>query len=144
MARPGRPSVSPTLTPGQAGYVLERLIEDRRVSAGEVARYVGDMGREIDRLQQRLESLRAASEGRSQLSPARRRGRPAGTAAPRTRRRGRPSKLTAERRASQQLQGRYLGLIRQIAKSKRSQYQKLAKEKGREAAIKEMASALGK
>jgi hypothetical protein len=35
-------------------------------------------------------------------------------------------------------------LIRQIPKTKRPQYQKTAREKGREAAIKEMVSALGK
>jgi len=137
-----RPKSSrPQLTPGQASYVLDRLIGDRRVSAGEVARYVNDMRREIDELQQRLESLRAASSGGERPAPPRRRGRPAG---PRGRRRGRPTAVTAERRASQQLQGRYLGLIRQIPKTKRGQYQKIAKEKGREAAIKEMVSALGK
>jgi hypothetical protein len=138
VARP-RQSSHPKLTPGQASYVLERLISDRRVSAGEVARYVSDMRREIDELQQRLESLRAASSGGERLAPPGRRGRPAGA---RGRRRGRP--VTAERRASQQLQGRYLGLIRQIPKTKRAQYQKTAKEKGREAAIREMTSALGK
>lgn len=142
MARP-KQSSRPQLTPGQASYVLEHLISDRRVSAGEVARYVSDMRREIDALQQRLESLRAASAGGRPASP-RRPGRPAGGGGPRGRRRGRPRAVTAERRASQQLQGRYLGLIRQIPKTRRGQYQKLAKEKGREAAIKEMASALGK
>lgn len=140
MARPRQSSSRPQLTPGQASYVLERLIGDRRVSAGEVARYVNDMRREIDDLQHRLETLRAASGGA--LVASRRRGRP--PAVPRGRRRGRPTAVTAERRASQQLQGRYLGLIRQIPKTKRAQYQKIAKEKGREAAIREMTSALGK
>ena len=61
-------------------------------------------------------------------------------------RRGRRSRatITPEQLASRQLQGRYLGLIRQIPASKRGQYQKIAKEKGREAAIKEMGGALGK
>lgn len=140
MARP-RQSSRPQLTPGQASYVLERLISDRRVSAAEVARYVNDMRREIDELQQRLELLRAASGGGERLAPPRRPGR---RAVPRARRRGRPTALTAERRASQQLQGRYLGLIRQIPKTKRPQYQRIAKKGGREAAIREMASALGK
>jgi hypothetical protein len=90
-------------------------------------------------------------------APARRRGRPPGSrnrakaaAAPAAveakpgRRRRRRSKITAEQLASRQLQGRYLGLIRQIPASRRGQYQKTAKEKGREAAIKEMQHALGK
>jgi hypothetical protein len=46
--------------------------------------------------------------------------------------------------ASRQLQGRYLGLIRQIPASQRGRYTKTAKERGREAAIKEMQSALRK
>ena len=46
--------------------------------------------------------------------------------------------------ASRKVQGRYLGLIRQIPASQRGKYTKIAKEKSREAAIKEMQSALGK
>jgi hypothetical protein len=42
------------------------------------------------------------------------------------------------------LQGRYLGLIRQIPSSRRGQYQRTAKEKGREAAIREMQDVLKK
>ena len=38
----------------------------------------------------------------------------------------------------------YLGLIRQISASQRGKYAKIAKDKGREAAIKEMQSAVGK
>jgi hypothetical protein len=143
VARPKQSSRA-ELTPGQASYVLDRLLRDRRVSAGDVSRYVNDMRREIADLQQRLESLRAASGAGEGGVTTRRAGRPAATPSRRGRRPGRRTAVTAERRASQQLQGRYLGLIRQIPKTRRTQYQKLAKEKGREAAIKEMASALGK
>jgi hypothetical protein len=136
-----RQSSLPQLTPGQASYVLQRLISDRRVSAGEVARYVSDMSREIDELQRRLESLRAASGGGG-FGPARRPGRPRGGVV-RARRRGRPA-VSAERRASQQLQGRYLGLIRQIAANRRARYAKIARDRGREAAIREMTAALSK
>jgi hypothetical protein len=52
--------------------------------------------------------------------------------------------LTPEQLASRQLQGRYLGLIRQIPANKRASYQKTAKERGREAAIKEMQETLKK
>ena len=52
--------------------------------------------------------------------------------------------ITPEQLASRQLQGRYLALIRQIPSAKRAAFQKTAKEKGREAAIKEMQSSIGK
>lgn len=125
---------SPRLSPGQATYVLDRLIADRRISAGEVNRYVSDMKREIADLESRLQSLRRANAAGARLPIAR-----SEAAAP-----GRRRKISSEQRASRLIQGRYLGLIRQIPASRRGQYQKIAKEKGREAAIKEMASALGK
>lgn len=137
------------------------MISDRRVSPGEIIRYVNEMQHEIDELEKRLQSLRAAAGGgMPSAAPARRRGRPPGSrnrakaaaapAAPAAggakggRRRRRRSAITAEQLASRQLQGRYLGLIRQIPASRRGQYQKTAKDKGREAAIKEMQHTLGK
>ena len=165
MPRPRQSASSPGLSSGQASYVIDRMISDRRVSPGEIIRYVNEMQREIDELEKRLQSLRAAAGGGTgggmpAAAPARRRGRPPGSrnrakaAAPAAaapaggakggRRRRRRSAITAEQLASRQLQGRYLGLIRQIPASRRGQYQKTAKEKGREAAIKEMQSTLGK
>lgn len=195
MPRP-RSQATTTLSPGQATYVLERLVAERRISPGEIYRYLGEIDREISSLEARLNSLRGASGGSSSgggaAAPAgRRRGRrpgrprgsknaapaaasaaPAAAAAPTGRRRGRPpgrpgrpgrppgrlpgrpgrppgggkkrAALTPEQAASRQLQGRYLGLIRQIPANKRGQYQKTAKEKGREAAIKEMQEVLKK
>lgn len=182
-----------TLSPGQATYVLERLVAERRISPAEIYRYLSDINREISSLEQRLSSLRGAAGGGGSYSAGggtaatpRRRGRGRGpgrprgsgaqaaasaappAAAPTGRRRGRPpgrkgrpgrppgrppgsgakkrggAALTPEQLASRQLQGRYLGLIRQIPASKRGQYQKTAKEKGREAAIKEMQETLKK
>lgn len=159
-----------SLSPGQASYVLDRLVADRRISLGEINRYVGDMHREISDLERRLQSLRTAAGagggGTASAAAPRRRGRPgrppgrppaaaaqaaAPAAAPTGRRRGRPpgggrkrSALSPEQLASRQLQGRYLGLIRQIPASRRGQYQKIAKDKGREAAIKEMQDVLKK
>jgi|SRR5947209_607451 len=142
------------------------MISDRRVSQGEIIRYVNEMQHEIDELERRLQSLRAAAGGgagsAAMAAPRRRPGRPPGSrnraaAAPTPapapaaapvqggrRGRRRRSAITPEQLASRQLQGRYLGLIRQIPASKRGQYQKTAKDKGREAAIKEMQNALGK
>ena len=131
MARPRKSA--PQLSPGQASYVLERMVADRRVSAGEINRYVSEMQREIDHLQARLESLRQASGGSrpSRSEPVPRRGR-------------RSARITPEQRASRKLQGRYLGLIRQIPASRRASFQKTARERGREAAIKELTAALAK
>lgn len=109
-----------------AEQILRELIRDRRISTAEINRY-----REIRQLEQRLEALRGGGgRRRSMLAPQRgRAGR-------------RSSRITAEQRASRQLQGRYLGLIRQIPASQRPRYAKIAKDRGREAAIREMQSAL--
>lgn len=133
MARPK--AAAPRLNPGQASYVLDRMIADRRISARDVERYVSDMQREIADLEDRLQSLRQASAN-GRVTPERTRG--ARSSAKRGRR------VSAQQLASRKIQGRYLGLIRQVPASRRAHFQKIAKDRGREAAIKELASALGK
>jgi hypothetical protein len=161
------------LSAGQAAYVLERLIAERRISAAEVNRCISDMHREISDLESRLQSLRANAGAAPSATTGARRGRPPGrppgsgrgpgrppgsgrkaapaaaaaaagasSAAPVKRRRR--TKITAEQLASRQLQGRYLGLIRQIPASRRAAFQKIAKDRGREAAINEMRMTLKK
>jgi hypothetical protein len=160
------------LSAGQAAYVLERLIAERRISAAEVSRCIGDMHREISDLESRLQSLRANAGAAPSAPTGARRGRPPGSgrgpgrppgsgrkaappaaapaaaaapsaaAAPAKRRRR--TRITAEQLASRQLQGRYLGLIRQIPASRRAAFQKIAKDRGREAAINEMRMTLKK
>ena len=159
MARPRSAASAPRLSPGQASYVIDQLISERRISPGEITRYLNDMQREISALEQQLASLRSAAGSPPRSTAAAgsaRRGRPAGSG----RKRGRSAKavpsaagapkrrrrkaVTPEQLASRQLQGRYLGLIRQIPAAKRGQYQKIAKDRGREAAVREMAQTLGK
>jgi hypothetical protein len=172
---------APQLSAGQASYVLDRLIADRRISPGEVSRYVSDMHREISDLESRLQTLRAhagtaaPAAATSGATTGKRRGRPPGRPPGSGKRRGRPpgsgkkaaapapppmaaspaaaaapvkrrrrARITPEQLASRQLQGRYLGLIRQIPASRRGQYQKIAKDSGREAAINAMKSAVGR
>ncbi len=146
MPRPRKELPPLHVSPGQASYILGRLVADRRISHGEVNRYITAMQREISDLERKLEVLKQASGGTRRVAHAAPVGRPA--AAPRAkapgRRRRRRSVITPEQLASRQLQGRYLGLIRQIPAGKRAQYQKTAKDKGREAAIKEMQGALRK
>jgi hypothetical protein len=172
---------APQLSAGQASYVLDCLIADRRISASEVSRYVSDMHREIADLETRLQTLRAhagaaaPAAATSGATTGKRRGRPPGRPPGSGKRRGRPpgsgkkaaapappmmaaapavaaapvkrrrrARITPEQLASRQLQGRYLGLIRQIPASRRGQYQKIAKDSGREAAINAMKSAVGR
>jgi len=173
MPRPRKQSASPQLSSGQASYVLERLISERRVSQGDINRYVAEMGREISALEERLQRLREAHGGKIALAAAGvaglagaaavvhrgRPGRPPGRRGP-----GRPpaepqgeqaqgtgkvkrrrkAAITGEQLASRQLQGRYLALVRRFPATKRAQYAKVAREKGREAAIKDMQDALKK
>jgi len=119
-----------------AQEILQELIREGRISSADVSRY-----REIRQLEQRLQSLR----GGGGSGAARRGRRPAAQpAVAGKRRRRRSSKLTPQQLASRQLQGRYLGLIRQIPAAQRARYKKMVKDKGRESAIKEMQGALKK
>lgn len=122
------------ISASDAHQFLQHLIREGKVLASDIGRYL-----EIRKLEERLAALRGGT--------GRRPGRPPGggnaqkAAGGRKRRKRR---LSAKGLASRQLQGRYLGLIRQIPASQRSKYTKIAKEKNREAAIKEMQSALNK
>lgn len=190
MARPRRNAgEGSALSSGQAAYVLDRLIAERRISSAEISRYVSEMSAEIGQLEARLARLREAAgpaaaavagiaagvagaaiarrrrrgPGRPPGRPAAKRGpgRPPGkrgpgrppasaSTAPATgaastgKRRRRRSNITPEQLASRQLQGRYLALVRQFAASRRPAFAKIAKDKGREAAIKEMQDSLKK
>jgi hypothetical protein len=148
MPRPRKQQTALHVSPGQASYVLDRLLSERKISHGEINRYMGEMQREISDLERKLESLKQASGAAHSAPRTSQVRRPAAAVAPKAkapgRRRRRRSVITPEQLASRQLQGRYLGLIRQIPASKRGQYQKTAREKGREAAIKEMQAKLKK
>jgi hypothetical protein len=159
MPRPKQTPSSAPLSSGQAAYVLDRLISERRISPGEVNRYVSEMSREISDLEARLARLREAQGGAAASAPAaaparRGPGRPPGrpprpaaaAAAPAPARaagrKGRKkTSITAEQLASRQLQGRYLALVRQFPEKKRAEFAKVAKERGREVAIEEMQKA---
>src|SRR6266567_3863186 len=72
---------TPQLSPGQAHYVVQRLISERRVSPGEVTRFVSDIDRDISDLERKLEYLRTLGGGLDaphSIAPVkrRRRGRP--------------------------------------------------------------------
>lgn len=80
------------VTGGQAAYVLDRLIGERRITRTDVNRYVAEMGREISELERKLNALREAhggtiaavaaatvAAGAAAVAVVRRRGRPAGS-----------------------------------------------------------------
>jgi len=125
----GRPSTSLSrLLPAQAHQILQDLVKDARVTVAEVGRYL-----QIQRLEEQLRSLRGGVGRRGPVA------RVASSA-----RRGRRRAITAEQAASRKLQGKYLSLVRQIPATRRSQYAKIAKDRGREAAIREMQDTLKK
>ena len=116
--------------PNDAQDILQQLINEGRISAQDV-----DRCRRITDLERELAALRGGGNG------PRRRGRPPGSGnrAPAAS----SSALTSEQRASRQLQGRYLALVRRIPAGKRARFGQIAKEKGREAAIRAMQSEVG-
>lgn len=118
------------LSPSQALYVLDRLIRERRVKEREVSRMASEMNSEIADLERRLAMLRGDAGG-----AAKGRGRPG-------RRSGRP--VNAAVAASRRLQGEYMGLMRHISGRERSRIKKIAADKGREAAVREMRTQLGR
>jgi hypothetical protein len=135
------------LTPAQAQYVLSRLMQDGKLSARDVARYLSSMQGEIRALEDRLIHLRSLASG---PAPAGRRGRGRrAVGRPRTAvAAAKPAKkkatLSPKQRASRQLQGVYMSLIRQFPKTKRTAIQALAKEKDRQAAVDMMKAELAK
>jgi hypothetical protein len=130
---PPRRRSSLEITPGQAQFVLNRLIKERRISEGDVTRVVAQMEAEIDELEQRLAALRATAGGRSGAA-SRSGGRPARSRKP----------VSPEVAASRRIQGEYMGLIRHLSATQRNRFKKVAQADGREAAIKQMRAALAK
>jgi len=58
-----------TVTPGQAQWVVERLLAERRITRADVQKYVADMGREIRDVEARLAGLREAAGEPPGVSP---------------------------------------------------------------------------
>jgi hypothetical protein len=119
---------------GEALYVLDRLVTEKRITAAEVARLAAEMHEEIADLERRLAALRQAAESvRSgpQSRAARRSSGGAKTVNPGLAR-------------SRKLQGEYMGLIRHMPTSARLRMKKLAGKQGREAAVEAMRALLSK
>jgi len=151
---PRSTSESIDLHPHAALYILERLRKAGRVSAAEIRAFMSEMGREIRELEEKLARLREAAPARAaalQLPLTRRGRKPAASQRPSSR--IAPPKTTTKKQRrkftvtpavlkSRELQGKYLPLLNRMPENKRGYFAKLAKEKGREAAIQEMEAAL--
>jgi len=117
--------------------VLERLIAERRVSSGEVARYVADIQREIAEIETRIARLRAAGED----TQVRRTGPDlsAKTATPPSR------KVRKRRRTGNPLAGNYMGYMRQVNSArKKAEFKKIKADSGFADAIAALKRHLGK
>lgn len=123
------------MTGGQAKYILEKLIDEGKVTAADIRRHFASMWEEMSFLEKRISELSGVA------GAVRHPVREAKDAVKRLRAR---RKVSAERAASQKVQGQYLGYLRQFPKKARKPFQDMARADGREAAIDAMRKKLGK
>lgn len=136
-----------SISPSQAHYVLSKLLDNRTITRRDVASCLSMMQKEINELEHRLGELRALSDGDAPEGPKRRRARTAtrkrASKKKGAKKKARKAGITPQQLASRKLQGVYMSLLRRIPKSKRAQYQRLAKEKDRQSAVDAMKAVLG-
>lgn len=109
----------------QAQFVLQMLLERRKVAVRHVREILRDREREIAALRRRLEALesgglRVAAEATERVS----------SAAGRARRR-----LSPKVRALRRQQGEYMGLVRRLKPAEKARVRALKEKKGLSAAI---------
>ncbi len=109
----------------QAQYVLQTLLEKRRVAVRHVREVLRDREREIAALRRRLEALE--SGGARVVAKA---ARKASTVAARAKRR-----LSPKVRALRRQQGEYMGLVRRLKPAEKARISALREKKGLAAAI---------
>jgi hypothetical protein len=157
------------VTHGQASYIITRLLNERRLTTSGIAHYFNDLQHEITTITERLAILRGTAEaapraGHSTPSTTTQRrtshATPSNTKRPApsgTRTRGTPSNtpipsnttkarrhFSPAARAQQQLQGRYLGYMRQLPPYARPRFQAIKAQEGYDAAITALKQRLGK
>ena len=120
------------LTATQARYILEKLVDEGKVTAGDITRHLAGMWQEMTFIEKRLSELRGAAGSVHPIRGAKK-------AARRVRARVAPAV-----QKSRELQGQYMGLLRQIPEGDKKKFQDIAKEKGREAAVEALKKRLGK
>jgi hypothetical protein len=108
------------LTDGQAAYVLERLVRERRLAPSEIARYLAEIPEEIRALEARLRLLRGNA--------------PPSTRGPRVQHRSR-ARRKPRAEDGKALGGTYGGLIRRVPAAEQQRYVDIKNTQGIEAAI---------
>ena len=119
-----RAAALPAVTPHQARYILEKLIDERAVSAADIRRHLTGMWQELSAIERRIEELRSVA---GSIHPVRRAKQVVRTVKKKI--------VSSEVAASRRLQGQYIRAIRNVPKNQRDRFAKLAKAEGREAAI---------
>ncbi|MDP9176974.1 MAG: hypothetical protein M3O61_04775 [Gemmatimonadota bacterium] len=114
---------SQELTGGNAIYVLERLVAERRVAQAEISRYLAELPRKIRELEARIRELRG-DEGAPKPQPV-----------AKTRKvRRRPARPSPERNGKA-LGGMYGGLIRRVPAAEQPQFEEIKTREGIAAAV---------
>jgi hypothetical protein len=143
------------VTPGQAAYVIDRLISERRLTTADVRHYLDELHREISTTEERLAQLRAAiaphttvvashtgTERQRSSNAVASNNLSSNTTASNTTPRKR--RFSPGMRAQQQLQGRYAGYLRQLAAHIKPRFQAIKARDGITAAITALRDHLGK
>lgn len=118
------------VTPGQAQWVVERLLAERRISAMDVSRCLDDMQGEIRDIERRLASLREVAGSGPAASPAPRSAPPA--LKTRERKSGRRKKASGHPRG---IAGTLAVLLRSIPAAEHAAIQAIRADQGIQAAI---------
>jgi hypothetical protein len=131
------------LTPGQATYIITTLLNERRLTTTDITTYLHQLHDDINAIEQRLATLRAAAPSRATRSTARNTHTPSNTTAART---GTPTKRrqAPATRAKRQLQGRYLGYMRQLPEHDKPRFKAIKARSGFASAITALRKHLGK
>ncbi len=117
------------MTADHAAAVLQLLLEEGKIAAGDVTRALQRREKTIRALRQRLAALEEAS------APAARRFASAGrTAVRRAVPRARKA-ITRAQRVARQAQGRYMAAIRRLSEDARAKVREIRKQSGVDAAV---------
>jgi len=144
------------LTPHQAAFILEKALADRKLTDADIAKYLGAINDEIADLQERIARLTSASGDGPYVRSSERQSARERSAARKTHTASSvvaksspstPTKkrrtMSPERKASMQIQGRYISYLRRMSPKDQPKFSAMAKKDGREKAIAAMKKMLG-
>jgi hypothetical protein len=118
------------VTPGQAQWIVKRMVAERRIAAADVRSMLEGLGGEIADLERRLAALREARENAPVVPQAARSGSPSGNA--RKRKGGRRTKAPGHPRG---IAGTLAVLLRSIPAAEHAAIASIRANQGIQAAI---------